>query len=97
MKLSRLNEQQGPSGFPGAATGGTRTSPGKVMPDKEDLEEKEDPLRINTKLKDEDTLESNIPNDTPEELEKSNIYQPILKEPNDWLKPKWPYKGPDGV
>jgi hypothetical protein len=38
--------------------------------------------------------EEDLEDDTPEKLEKSNIYQPILKEPNDHLKPKHPYKGP---
>lgn len=68
------------SGYGGANTGGTRSSVGRVWPNKRDFDDEED-------------LESNLPDETPGKLKKSNIYQPILKEPADHLRPRAP-KGP---
>lgn len=68
------NNKPNPSGFPGSDTGGMRTSPKKSWPDKEDV--------------DAGQLDTNIPDDTPKQLKKSNNTQPIMKEPDDWLNPK---------
>jgi len=77
VKLFKLNENvvDLTGGYPGSSTGGTRSSPKKAFIDKDDI-------------KDKNELDTNIPDDTPEELKKTNTVQPILKEPEDWLSPK---------
>lgn len=78
---------QSASGYPGSSTGGMRTMPSKVWIDKKDLKDKNGRDVSNLSSPDGD-LESNIPDDVPDELKKTNITQPILKEPDDWLNPK---------
>jgi len=93
MKLSNLNEAmnfksgQSASGYPGSGTGGMRTMPSKVWIDRRELDDKkqEDAPNLSS---DDGSLESNLPDDVPDELKKTNTVQPILKEPDDWLNQK---------
>lgn len=66
MKLRNVNEN-----YPGSHTGGFRSMPKKIMPDREDIydEDEDHTKKMNDKLL------------------KMNKEKPILKEPNDNLKP----------
>lgn len=86
-KLERVEKESrgNPSSYPGSNTGGLRTMPMWIWPDKRMIDDEEDSKEISLSNQD---LESDIPDDVPDELEKTNTTQPIMKEPDDWINPK---------
>ena len=83
MKIKRLNEN-----YPGSSTGGTRTYPDKLTPDKYDLQNRVGDDEISYEGDDDDVIDGIYI--LGDEVKK----QFLMKEPNDEMKPGPNPKGP---